>query len=70
MKVIATYNFRFGHGNDVEVIRRGDELDPPATASMSRDEHARMLINCGAAVTLEDWANPKKTKKAVSAVRK
>lgn len=70
MKVIATYNFRFGHGNGVELIRRGDELDPPATASMSRDDHARMLISCGAAVTTEDWANPKKAKKAVSAVKR
>jgi len=63
MKVIATYDFLFGHGNNIEIICRGDEIDPP-------DDHARMLISCGAAVTTEDWANPKKAKKAVSAVKR
>lgn len=56
MKVIATYDFRFGHGNSQEVIRKGDEFDPPATASMNRDEHSRCLISMGTAMTPEAWA--------------
>lgn len=56
MKIIATYDFLFGHGNSCEVIRRGDELTPHATAQMSREDHARSLIAQGAAMTPGDWA--------------
>lgn len=56
MKVIATYDYRFGHGNSVEVIHKGETIDPPATASMSRDEHAQSLINMGAAMLPDLWA--------------
>lgn len=56
MKIIATYDFLFGHGNNCEVIRRGDEFTAPATGQMSREESARSLIKQGAAMTPGDWA--------------
>lgn len=59
VNIIATYDFRFGLGNNCEIIRKGDDFDPPATFSMSRDEHARSLINSGAAMTPDLWAKRK-----------
>jgi hypothetical protein len=56
VKIIATYDFLFGHGNSCEVIRRGEDFTPPATSQMSREDHARSLINVGAAMTPGDWA--------------
>lgn len=56
MKIVATYNFLFGHGNSCEVIRRGDEFEPGGTGQMNRQEHAISLIKQKAAVTPEVWA--------------
>jgi hypothetical protein len=60
VKIIATYNFLFGHGNNCEVIRRGDEFEPPGTGPMNREEHARSMIKRRAAVTPEVWEKMQK----------
>lgn len=68
MKLIATYDFLWGPDADREIIRRGDEFEPPGTCIMNRDEHARILIRQGAAVTPDAWAKRKPTPAASDAI--
>jgi hypothetical protein len=55
MKIIATYDMRLDLGSGVENVLRGQEIEPPGTGIMNRDERARSLIKQGAAVLPADW---------------
>lgn len=59
MKLIATYDMTFGLGNSEEIIKAGDEFSPPGTGIANAEEHGRILIAQGAAVTPEVWEKTK-----------
>ena len=55
-RIIATYDFHFGHGNDEQIVRRGDDILCPGTGVMSAADQARSLIATGAAVEADSKA--------------
>lgn len=55
MKIVATYDMTLNLGSGPEPVLRGQEIDPPGTGIMNRDERARSLIGQGAAVLPADW---------------
>ena len=55
MKIVATYDMTLNLGSGPEPVLRGQEIDPPGTGIMNRDERARQLIKQGCAVTPDNW---------------
>lgn len=55
MKIVATYDMILNLGSGPEPVLRGQEIEPPGTGVMNRNERARSLIGQGAAVLPEAW---------------
>lgn len=55
MIVVATYDMILNLGSGPEPVLRGQEIEPPGTGIMNRDERARSMIKQGSAVLPADW---------------
>ena len=48
LTLVATYDFLWGHGNNMEIVRKGDPIPFSGTSQMTAGEHRRSLIRQGA----------------------